>query len=92
MVGNSSLSAGGNLHAFIWSKGSRMVGLGALPGFTSSGTHNINSLGQVVGYCAVAGSANRGFFWSSATGMLPVGTLPGSIGSDAVGINDLGSR
>jgi probable HAF family extracellular repeat protein len=56
VVGNSSLSAGGKLHAFIWSKGPGMVGLGVLPGFTDSGAHDINNLGQVVGYCAVAGS------------------------------------
>jgi probable HAF family extracellular repeat protein len=67
-----------------------MVGLGVLPGFTDSGAHDINNLGQVVGYCASAGVAHRGFSWSSAAGMQPVGTLPGGLGSDAVGINDLG--
>lgn len=66
-----------------------MVGLGVLPGFTDSGAHDINSLGRVVGYCSLAGAANRGFVWSSAAGVQPVGTLPGGIGSDAVGINDL---
>jgi len=90
VIGNSSLSAGGHLHAFIWSKAAGMVGLGVLPGFTDSGTHDINNLGQVVGYCALAGVPNRGFLWSSTAGMQPVGTLPGGLSSDAVGINDLG--
>jgi probable HAF family extracellular repeat protein len=77
------------LHAFIWNKVAGMVGLGVLPSFTDSGAHDVNNLGQVVGYCALAGAANRGFVWSGASGMQPVGTLPGGIGSDAVGINDL---
>jgi probable HAF family extracellular repeat protein len=67
-----------------------MTNLGVLPGFTDSGTHDINNLGQVVGYCSAANVANRGFLWSGAAGMKPVGTLPGGVGSDAVGINDLG--
>jgi probable HAF family extracellular repeat protein len=90
VVGNSSLSPGGKLHAFIWDKTAGMIALGLLPGFTDSGAHDINDLGQVIGYCALVGSANRGFIWSSAAGMQPVGTLPGGLGSDAVGINDLG--
>jgi probable HAF family extracellular repeat protein len=90
VVGNSSQSAGGKLHALIWSKAQGMISLGVLPGFTDSGAHDINNLGQVVGYCSVAGSGNRGFLWSSDAGMRPVGTLPGGIASDAVGINDLG--
>jgi len=90
VIGNSSLSAGGHLHAFVWSQAAGMVGLGVLPGFTDSGAHDINNLGQVVGYCALAGVPNRGFVWSGTTGMQPVGTLPGGLSSDAVGINDLG--
>jgi probable HAF family extracellular repeat protein len=66
-----------------------MVNLGVLPNFTDAGTHDINNLGQVVGYCSAAGVANRGFCWNSAAGMQPVGTLPGGVSSDAVGINDL---
>jgi probable HAF family extracellular repeat protein len=67
-----------------------MTGLGVLPGFTDSGANDINNLGQVVGYCALAGAPTRGFLWSSAAGIQPVGMLPGGLGSAAVGINDLG--
>jgi probable HAF family extracellular repeat protein len=90
VIGTSSLSAGGHLHAFIWTKAAGMVGLGVLPGFTDSEATDINNLGQVVGYCISAGAPSRGFVWSSAAGMHSVGTLPGGLGSNAVGINDLG--
>jgi probable HAF family extracellular repeat protein len=66
-----------------------MVSLGVLPGFTDSGAHNINDLGEVVGYCAAAGAPNRGFHWTSAAGMQPLAPLPGGLSSDAVGINGL---
>jgi len=90
VIGTSSLSAGGHLHAFIWTTAAGMVGLGVLPGFTDSAATDINNLGQVAGYCISAGGPGRGFVWSSAAGMHPVGTLPGGLGSNAVGINDLG--
>lgn len=67
-----------------------MVALGVLPGFTDSGAHDINGLGEVVGYCAAAGVSNRGFRWTSGGGMQAMGTLPGGVSSDAVGINDQG--
>jgi probable HAF family extracellular repeat protein len=83
VIGNSTLAAGGKLHGFIWSKSTGMVGLGTLPGFSDCGKHDINNLGQVVSYCAMAGVPNRGFLWSSAAGMQPLGSLLGGLGSDA---------
>jgi len=90
VVGNSVQTAGGHLRAFLWTSAAGFSNLGLLPGFTDAGVHGVNNLGQVVGYCAVAGSQNQGFTWTHSSGMQAVRLLPGGLGSDAVGINDLG--
>ena len=90
VVGNSVLTAGGNLHAFLWTNAAGLTNLGVLPGFTDAGVHAINNLGQVAGYCAVAGAQNRGFTWTSASGMQALRLLPGGLAATALGINDLG--
>lgn len=90
VVGNSVLSAGGQLHAFIWSKVAGMVGLQPSPGFTNAGATDINNLGQVVGYCSTTGVSNRGFLWNPVGGIHSIDPLPGGINSNAVAINDLG--
>jgi probable HAF family extracellular repeat protein len=50
--------------------------VGVMPGMQNCSGQDINTTGQVAGYCQ-AGSAVRAFFWSNGS-MQDVGTLGGN--------------
>src|SRR5262249_49552018 len=50
---------------------------------------DVNSSGQVVGFCS-GPSGMRAFLWTSGGSMRDLGTLPGGRTSRALGINDEG--
>ena len=82
-------TAGGETHAFSWTRSGGFVDLGTLGG-TYSAAFGVNNAGQVVGSAYTAGDANfHAFLWSAATGMLDIGTLGGT-DSVAYDINDAG--
>lgn len=72
-VVGSSLTASGNMQAFIWENGV-ITGLGTFGGNTSV-ANDINDLGQVVGYATTNqnnfqfGQLERAFIWDSQVGM-----------------------
>ena len=76
VVGYSSLSTGFG-HGFVWSAGTGMVDVGALPGNVSSDALAINDDGVVVGASQAADFRQRAFSWSSTAGMVDLGTLSG---------------
>jgi probable HAF family extracellular repeat protein len=96
-----ALTASGQQHAFLWTKGGtdgvptnpQMKDLGTLPGDSTSVALGINptsSYGvQVVGYSYSASGPTRAFLWQSSTGMIDLGTLGGTT-SSAGGIDDAG--
>ena len=70
-----------------------MVGLGVLPGDTSSGASGVSADGSVVvgnSYSAVS-NTNAAFKWTASTGMVGLGFLPGYANSLATGISADGS-
>ena len=76
------------LHAFLYTKG-KLVGLGTLPGGTTSLAEAINDDGQVVGSsdALISGQQERhAFSWQNGT-MRDLGTFPGGGDSYATGIN-----
>lgn len=50
VVGTSSVTGGGTLHAAIWSA-TGITDLGVLPGMSLSEGHGMNDLGEAVGFC-----------------------------------------
>ena len=88
-VVGSYTTAGGQTHAFSWTRNGGFVDLGTLGGTTSEAL-GVNNAGQVVGSCLTAGDAtHHAFLWSPATGMLDIGTLGGTV-SHAYDINNAG--
>lgn len=79
--------------AFVWTAGTGMVGLGNLPGTTSSEATDVSADGStVVGACSVGlAEPLEAFVWTAATGMVGLGTLPGQPTSYATGVSDHGS-
>ena len=77
-VVGSYTTAGGQTHAFSWTRNGGFVDLGTLGG-TYSEAWGVNNAGQVVGWSHTAGNAaQHAFLWSPATGMLDIGTLGGT--------------
>lgn len=103
VVGDSTIAAGGFMHAFLWDSGT-MIDLGTLGGSHSSAT-GINDLGQVVGYASLPGDVSNHAFLVTPEGgvwfrdnnqdgrndlMTDLGTLYGSDSSGASDINNSG--
>ena len=91
VVGSSFLPDLGEGHATLWSDGT-ILDLGTLGGKGSQAI-DINSLGQVVGYSALAGSGQAAFVWRDGA-MIDLNTLvPGDSGWSLIwasAINDSG--
>jgi probable HAF family extracellular repeat protein len=79
---------GGLSHAVLWQNGT-VTDLGNL-GSPNNLAHDINNLGQAVGFSDLAGdTAQHAFLWQNGV-MTDLGTLPGDVGSFAPGVNDKG--
>ncbi|MCL6420733.1 autotransporter domain-containing protein [Aestuariirhabdus haliotis] len=77
----TSLNAGGQREAYLWTQGSGMQALGSLGGETEA--YGINANGSVAvgqSYDSVDGQY-RAFRWTQAGGMVSLGTLAGSTGT-----------
>src|SRR5688572_13924681 len=68
-----------------------IVGLGTLPGRTSSYAIDVSADGSVVVGGSDIGGARTAFRWSEATGMQDLGVLPGEATSVASGVSSDGS-
>jgi probable HAF family extracellular repeat protein len=86
-VVGEALNAQNRVEAFIWTAATGMVGLGTLPGATSSSATGLSSDGSTV----VGSSGNQAFIWTAATGMVGLGTLSGFTSSSATGVSGDGS-
>jgi probable HAF family extracellular repeat protein len=90
IVGASSSSIG--KQAFRWTSGSGLVGLGILPGGTSSTARRVSANGSVVVGESGSTAGEVAFRWTSATGMVDMGDLPGgTVNSNALGVSSDGS-
>jgi uncharacterized membrane protein len=66
------------VEAFLWRKVGGTIGLGWLPGGTSSTAHGLSKDGSVVvGGVEYGLSSGEGFRWRAEEGMLGIGDLPG---------------
>lgn len=81
VIVGSSMTTGGEVHAFIWSRQRGMRDLGTLPGDTRSDAVAVNLLGEAVGT-----SGNRPVRWD-ASGQIHELAAPGSEYGAATGIN-----
>lgn len=83
-VAGYSRTAGGGVHAFLWTRDGGMLDLGTLRGlsYEASRAYDINDAGRVVGE-----SANRAFAWQNHVWQ-NLGVLPGHTRSAALGLND----
>jgi probable HAF family extracellular repeat protein len=76
LVGFGSTTSG--LEAFRWTSGGGMVGLGDLPGgSTSSVAYAVSADGSVVVGSSESASGTEAFLWTSGGGMVGLGDLPG---------------
>jgi probable HAF family extracellular repeat protein len=83
-----------NIQAALWTKTGGAIGLGTLPGNTSSYAYGVSANGRVVvGYSNYSTSGeseqDEAFRWTKAGGMVGLGFLPGQVGgrSDATGVS-----
>jgi probable HAF family extracellular repeat protein len=82
VVGQAA-NAQNRYEAFVWTAATGMVGLGTLPGATSSYAAGVSSDGSTV----VGNSGNQAFIWKAATGMVGLGTLAGATSANALGVS-----
>ena len=87
-VTGEAVTAGGVLHAFLYTPGSGMIDLGTLGGGSSKG-YGINARGQVTGEAVTAGGVLHAFLYTPGSGMIDLGTLGGG-SSKGYGINARG--
>lgn len=79
-----------NLRAFVWSRKTGTIDLGALPPAPGlSVAVDINNAGQIVGSSQVSGQ-NHAILWSRKTGLYDLGALPGAVQTSANSINEAG--
>ena len=77
-------------HAFLYTPGEGMQDLGTLGG-TNSRAHDINDIGEIVGYATSAGCCNgHAFLYTPGGGMIDLGVLDGGWLSSAQAINQAG--
>jgi len=88
LVTGWGLAAGGDPHAFAWTRKTRLIDLGTLGG-TSSYAVAVNDKDQVAGYAMVPGDAWHAFIWSPGSGMKDLG-VGGGRESFASAINNSG--
>lgn len=86
-IAGGTLTASGQLHAFLWSNGT-LVDLGTLPGMTWSSAYGINSSGQVVGTSSSGGFSSA--FVSNGSGLTAVNGSLGGANSYGMAINNQG--
>ncbi len=90
VVGTLSGNKYGTDGAFLYSRGTGMIALGAQPSVDSQ-AFGINDSGQVVGYGSTAGSASAGFLYTESTGgWTDLGNPPGYLVSEAFAISNSG--
>jgi len=64
------------LHAFLWTKSTKLQDLGTLGGSDSSAL-GLNAAGQVVGQADSSTAPNQASLWTKSAGMISLGTLGG---------------
>ncbi len=84
-VCGSSVSLIGAVHGAIWDPAGNVVDLGAIGG-NSSEAHDLNDLGQAVGWTGRGPDDGRAFLWQDGE-MVDLGTLGGQF-SSARGVNN----
>src|SRR5579863_6493211 len=89
VVGWSGFRDGGEVKAFLWSRGNGLQALPGMPASDSSVPFAINRFGAVVGRFNGA-SSTRAFLWTSNSGIEDLGTLRGDAAGAAFDINDRG--
>jgi probable HAF family extracellular repeat protein len=70
----------GRYEGFVWSRPRGTVGIGFVPGASTTLAHAINDNGEVTGIGYI-GSITSAFYWSRATRIVVMQTLGGSIGA-----------
>ena len=79
VTGNGSQS-NGTYEAFIWSRSQGTIGIGFVPGASTTLAHAINDNDEVTGIGYI-GQLTSAFYWSSQTGIVVMQTLGGNIGA-----------
>lgn len=89
---SNSSSSTSPVQAFRWTAIDGMVGLGFLPGYTSSAATAVSADGNViVGSSTSAAGTTQAFRWTQATQMIGLGLLPGGNRSSASAVNATGT-
>jgi probable HAF family extracellular repeat protein len=96
VVGSASTSPGTPMEAFRWTASGGMVGLGLLPGTTSSAASAVSDDGSVVfGTTSTGATAGSPFVWDASHGMRDLeAVLNGNFGVNLAGwhlssVNDI---
>jgi len=88
IAGLSAYQYRANAQASLWQNGT-VVGLGYLPGGTSSAANAINTSGVIAGVSDTPGSSQHAVTWTNGL-IKDLGVLSGDLHTIAYGINDLG--
>jgi probable HAF family extracellular repeat protein len=79
--------ADGTWHAFVWSRSSGMIDIGAVPGGSYTSGRAINSRNQVAGF---GGTPYSAFYWTQSGGLVTMQGLGGGA-TLAIDMNEAGS-